>query len=82
MQNGGLLLYWYGPVNPKTRANLATCIWHSREHAIAASSRPKHIRAARLAASTYETYELERWVLRKEKGSTGITVERWRPAPL
>ena len=33
-----------------------------------------HTRAERLAASTYETYELERWVLRKEKASTGITV--------
>lgn len=55
--------------------NLATCIWQSRQHAIAANSRPHHIRAMRLAADAYEVYELERLVLRKTLGSTGVTIE-------
>ncbi|KAG5653040.1 hypothetical protein H0H81_002557 [Sphagnurus paluster] len=57
------------------RMNLATCIWQSRKHAIAANSRPHHIKAMRLAANSYEVYSLERHVLRKGKGFSGISVE-------
>ncbi|KAG1890209.1 hypothetical protein F4604DRAFT_1914763 [Suillus subluteus] len=52
--NGGLIMYWYGVPNPKTGMNLATCIWQSRKHAVAANSRPHHIRAMMLAAASYE----------------------------
>lgn len=55
--------------------NLATCIWQSRKHAIAANSRPHHITAMKLAAESYEVYNLERHVLRKVAGSTGVAVE-------
>lgn len=55
--------------------NLATCIWQSRKHAIAANSQPLHIKAMRLAADSYEVYNLERHVLRKVAGSTFVTVE-------
>ncbi|KAJ7287543.1 hypothetical protein C8J57DRAFT_1654158 [Mycena rebaudengoi] len=75
VHNGGLLMYWYGIPNQETGMNLATCIWQSRQHAIAANSRPHHIRAMRLAADAYEVYELERLVLRKTLGSTGVTIE-------
>ncbi|KAK7057200.1 hypothetical protein R3P38DRAFT_3168709 [Favolaschia claudopus] len=70
-----LLLYWYGIPNQATGMNLATCIWQSRKHAIAANSRPHHIQAMRLAAASYEVYDLERHVLRKAAGSTGVTIE-------
>jgi len=75
VQNGGLLLYWYGTPHPETRMNLATCIWQSRAHAIAANSRPHHIRAMRLAAASYEHYELKRYWLCKAKGEVGVTIK-------
>ncbi|KAG6917827.1 hypothetical protein DXG01_000887 [Tephrocybe rancida] len=75
VHNGGLILYWYGIPDPVTGMNLATCIWQSRKHAVAANSRPHHIKAMRLAAESYEVYSLERHVLRKERGSPGVTIE-------
>ena len=57
--------------------NLATCIWQSRAHAIKANSRPHHIRAMRLAAASYERYDLERYRLRKVKGERGVRVEAY-----
>ncbi|KAI9068266.1 hypothetical protein FKP32DRAFT_1672352 [Trametes sanguinea] len=75
VQNGGLILYWYGTPHHTTGLNLATCIWQSRAHAAAANSRPHHVRAMRLAAASYERYELERHRLRKVKGETRLRVE-------
>jgi hypothetical protein len=68
-------MYWYGVPHPVSGHNLATCIWQSRKHAIAANSQPKHIQAARLAAKSYEFYSLEKFVLRKVKGKVGVEVE-------
>jgi hypothetical protein len=67
-------MYWYGIPDPETGVNLATCVWQSRAHAIAASSRPDHIRAMRLAGSSYATYEMQRWTLRKTAGSPRLEV--------
>ncbi|KAF7376137.1 UPF0643 protein [Mycena sanguinolenta] len=75
VHNGGLLLYWYGIPDQQTGLNLATCIWQSRKHAIAANSRPHHIQAMKLAAASYEIYDLERYVLRKVSGSTSVSIE-------
>lgn len=55
--------------------NLATCIWQSRKHAIAANGRPRHITAMKLAVASYDIYALERYVLRKEKGRLEVTIE-------
>ncbi|KAF7288637.1 UPF0643 protein [Mycena chlorophos] len=75
VRNGGLLLYWFGVPAPGTGLNLATCIWQSRKHAIAANARPHHVTAMRLAMHSYEVYDLERYVLRKSAGSTGVVIE-------
>ncbi|KAF9222503.1 hypothetical protein BS17DRAFT_708297 [Gyrodon lividus] len=75
ISNGGLIMYWYGIPNPQTGMNLATCIWQSRKHAIAANSRLHHIRAMKLAAVSYDVYTLERYRLSKVKGENGIIVE-------
>jgi len=75
IQNGGLILYWYGIPDPTTGMNLATCIWQSRRHASAANSRPHHIKAMKFATESYEIYSLERHVLRKDKGQSGVTIE-------
>ncbi|KAI0793230.1 hypothetical protein C8Q75DRAFT_550689 [Abortiporus biennis] len=74
VQNGGLILYWYGIPHAQTGLNLATCIWQSRQHAIAANSRPHHIRAMKLAAASYERYELQRFKLAKVKGETTLQI--------
>lgn len=75
--NGGLIMYWYGIPHPETGMNLATCIWQSRDHALAANSRPHHIQAMRLAADSYEVYELERYRLSKQKGQRHVTIEAY-----
>ncbi|KAG6862261.1 hypothetical protein C0995_002192 [Termitomyces sp. Mi166 len=75
IRNGGLILYWYGIPDPITGMNLATCIWQSRRHAVAATSRPHHIKAMKLAVQSYEVHFLERHILRKVKGSTGLKIE-------
>lgn len=76
VQNGGLVMYWYG-VPDETGLNLATCIWQSRRHAIKAISGPKHVLAMKQAAGAYEVYELERWVLRKEAGFRELSLRKW-----
>ncbi|CCM05718.1 uncharacterized protein FIBRA_07950 [Fibroporia radiculosa] len=81
VQNGGLLMYWYGTPHPETGANLATCIWQSRDHAAAANHRPHHVRAMRLAAAAYEYYVLERHWLRKAKGETRLKLEPFVALP-
>lgn len=70
-----LILYWYGIPHPETGLNLATCIWQSRAHAIAANSKPHHVRAMRLAAASYERYELARYRLIKSRGEQELRVE-------
>ena len=67
-------MYWYGIPDAETGVNLATCVWQTRAHAIAANSRPDHIRAMRLAGSSYELYEMQRWTLRKTIGSRRLEV--------
>ena len=68
-------MYWYGVPNEITGLNLATCIWQSQEHAIAVNSLPHHVRARKLAAESFEVYSLGRYLLRKEKGQSGVTIE-------
>jgi hypothetical protein len=77
VKNGGLIMYWYGVPDPETGLNLATCIWQSRAHAIAANSKPKHAQAAELAKSSFSTYTLERYVLRKEKGYKELHISEY-----
>ncbi|KEP52465.1 hypothetical protein V565_044980 [Rhizoctonia solani 123E] len=72
VQNGGLIMYWYGVPDSETGDNLATCVWQSRAHAVAANSQPHHIKAMRLAAASFEFYTLERFVLKKWKGTSEL----------
>ncbi|GAA5871709.1 hypothetical protein JCM16303_000839 [Sporobolomyces ruberrimus] len=58
--------------------NLATCIWESRAAAILAMRGEKHRIAAQLASRSYESYTLERYLLRKESGSTRVRVTEWK----
>ncbi|KDN44487.1 hypothetical protein RSAG8_05534, partial [Rhizoctonia solani AG-8 WAC10335] len=74
VHNGGLIMYWYGVPDAETGDNLATCVWQSRAHAVAANSRPHHIKAMRLAAASFEYYRLERYALKKWKGTPQLEV--------
>ena len=67
-------MYWYGMPERGTGRNLATCIWQSRAHALAANTRPNHIRAIRVAAQSYANFQLERYTLRKTAGSRRLEV--------
>jgi len=82
ISNGGLIMYWYGVPSPETGLNLATCIWQSRLHAVAANGRPHHVRAAKLAKEAYERYDLERWVLRKKSGEKSVRIEPYHGGPV
>ncbi|GJN91071.1 hypothetical protein Rhopal_004086-T1 [Rhodotorula paludigena] len=87
--NGSLLIYWYGaPLTADTveelsgsaddiGRNLATCIWTSRAAAVGAMRGEHHRVAAKLASEAYESYTLERYILRKEPGELTITVQPW-----
>ncbi|GAA5868630.1 hypothetical protein JCM3774_003605 [Rhodotorula dairenensis] len=57
--------------------NLATCIWQSRAEAVDAMKGERHKRAAKLASRSYESYTLERYVLRKDPGELTVRVEPW-----
>lgn len=50
----------------------------SRADAIRAASGDKHVKAMRLASKMYAKYDLERYVLKKRKGETGVTIQAWR----
>lgn len=75
--NFQLIMYWYGIPHPETGMNLATCIWQSRKHATAANSRPHHVRAMKLAAESYDVYDLERYRLSKHKGEMHVIIEAY-----
>lgn len=77
VDSGGLLMYWYGTPNAQTGHNLATCIWTNRQDAIRASSLPLHARAAAHALQAYDSFELNRYALRKVKGEAKLRLEEW-----
>lgn len=78
VRSGGLLMYWYGVPDPHTGANLATCIWSSREDAKRASRLPLHREAAALAKDVYHSFELSRYAVVKRKGEHRLRLEEWR----
>lgn len=77
VDSGGLLLYWYGTPSLTTGANLATCIWTSREDAIKASGLPLHRKAERMSRGAYEKYELTRYRVVKMEGERTVRLESW-----
>jgi hypothetical protein len=81
-QHGGLIFYFYSsPVASlplaERNAGLATCIWSSRADAVKALRGPKHAEAVRLAQRAYESFTLERYILRKDAGGRTVRVEEW-----
>ena len=67
MASGGLLRYYKGATDRNGRC-LSLCVWQTRRHALAATRRPEHRVAANLAMQFYDSYDVERYVLRKRRG--------------
>ena len=68
-------MYWSGAPDPETGFGLSTYIWKS--HADAVAKRPEHTKAKRLAPGLYETFSIDRYVLRKRRGTTGVELEKY-----
>ena len=52
------------------------CIWVNREYARKATVKPLHLKAARLASVAYESYQLERYSLRKRANEGKFIIEK------
>jgi hypothetical protein len=81
-QSGGLLRYFKGEADER-RECVSFCLWQSREQAIEAAGAASHRSAAAITALMYESYELERYWLKKvssaERGE-GLDFEPIGPA--
>lgn len=64
----GLLYYFRGTTNER-RECLSFCIWNSRQEAVRAAQLPLHRIAMSMVDEKYESYILERYAIRKERGS-------------
>lgn len=73
LEQGGLLHYFKGEANDR-RQCLSFCLWESREHALKATALPAHRAAASISAEMYESYELERYEVKKDATPGGETV--------
>jgi hypothetical protein len=67
LSSGGLLRYYKGATDQRGRC-LSLCVWQTRRHAMRATKRPEHRVAANLAMRFYDSYDVERYVLRKRRG--------------
>lgn len=56
--SGGFLKYWFGEPDAELR-NLATCLWRSREDAIAGGKGPAHRKAAGSTRSLYAYWKID-----------------------
>ena len=74
LASGGVLRYFRGQANER-RECLSFCLWESRGHAVAAARKPAHGEAAGISEEMYESYDLERYSVRKEQGED-LVVER------
>src|ERR687894_2587627 len=66
LESGGLLRYFKGNANER-RECLSFCLWETRGQAERAAGGASHVGAARIAAQTYERYDLERYHLAKDE---------------
>ncbi len=75
----GFLHYFKGTPNARDEC-LSFCVWTDQAAARHAGRRPAHQAAMQLTAGMYETYVLERYLLRKAAGGP-VTVERIEAQP-
>jgi hypothetical protein len=64
LQSGGLLRYFKGEANELGEC-LSFCLWETRRQAIEAAGAASHRSAAEITVRMYESYELDRYWLKK-----------------
>jgi hypothetical protein len=64
LESGGLLRYFKGEANELGEC-LSFCLWETREQAIEAAGAAAHQSAAEISVRMYESYELDRYWLKK-----------------
>ncbi|OAA47430.1 UPF0643 protein [Beauveria brongniartii RCEF 3172] len=58
IESGGFLKYWFGSPDSELR-NLATCLWRSKEDAVAGGRGPAHRKAAMSTRSLYAYWKID-----------------------
>jgi hypothetical protein len=84
LRSGGLLRYYKGAMD-RDRHCVSLCVWEKRRQAQVATALPHHKVAAQLTNRFYVSYDVERYILRKRKGSSDpevVTVGGYRHRPL
>jgi hypothetical protein len=81
LESGGLLRYFKGEANERGEC-LSFCLWETRRQAIEAAGAASHRSAAAISALMYESYELDRYWLKKVVTTRGekLIFEPIRPA--
>ena len=64
LESGGLLRYFKGEANEQ-RECLSFCLWQTRRQAIEAAGASSHRSAADISVRMYESYVLDRYLLKK-----------------
>jgi hypothetical protein len=83
LRSGGLLRYYKGAMD-RDRHCVSLCLCEKRRQAQVATALPDHERAAQLTNRFYESYDVERYILRKRKGFPDpevVTVGGYRHRP-
>jgi hypothetical protein len=81
LQSGGLLRYFKGEANERGEC-LSFCLWETRRQAIEAAGAASHQAAAEISVLMYESYELDRYWLKKVVSARGerLIFESIQPA--
>jgi hypothetical protein len=81
LESGGLLRYFKGEANELGEC-LSFCLWERREQAIEAAGAAAHQSAAEITVRMYESYELDRYWLKKVVSARGerLIFESIQPA--
>lgn len=74
--SGGFLKYWFGEPDTQLR-NLATCLWRSREDAIAGGRGPAHKKAAGSTRSLYAYWKIDQHRLTIADGVDSFEITPW-----
>jgi hypothetical protein len=76
IRSGGLLRYFKGEADERGQC-VSFCLWESRGQAIGAAGAASHRSAAAISGQMYESYELERYWLKKvaTAGGEGVDFE-------
>jgi hypothetical protein len=81
LESGGLLRYFKGEANERGEC-LSFCLWETREQALEAAGAASHQSAAEITVRMYESYELDRYWLKKVVSAQGerLIFESIQPA--